>query len=231
MNKTTANLLVLAAFAGAGVALSIACGGKPAETPSATNASATPADTGAPAASTSGAPADTSSASAAASAAPPPLATVLMTDPGAVQKIIDGASSAPAATLKPKGVSGGDALAKGIRDLAKKAASGMEPDGPLATGKMKEKQHLQTDVTLQQGKCYTLVGYSDKVKDLDLYLLAPGVSGISGQDTTDDNKPVIGGPPTPMCPERTTAITYKVDVVADSGEGDVAVQLYSKKAK
>jgi hypothetical protein len=65
------------------------------------------------------------------------------------------------------------------------------------------------------------------VKDLDLYLLLPpGI--LSGQDTTDDNAPVIGGPPQPMCPVATTPVTYKLDVVADQGAGEVAVQLYSK---
>ena len=101
------------------------------------------------------------------------------------------------------------------------------PDGPLAMGSIKEKQHLQTDVTLAPGKCYSIVGYSKKVKDLDLYLLLPpGV--LSGQDLTDDNKPVIGGPPQPMCPVSATSVTYKLDIFADAGSGDVAVQLFSK---
>jgi hypothetical protein len=65
------------------------------------------------------------------------------------------------------------------------------------------------------------------VKDLDLYLFVPpGV--LSGQDLTDDNKPIIGGAPQPMCPVSTTAVTYKLDIFADQGAGDVAVQLFSK---
>ena len=103
----------------------------------------------------------------------------------------------------------------------------MQPDGPLASGNVKEKHHLQTDITLQPGKCYSIIGFSRKVRDLDLYLLLPpGI--LSGQDLTDDNKPVIGGPPQPMCPVSSTPITYKLDIFADSGSGDVAVQLYSK---
>ena len=103
----------------------------------------------------------------------------------------------------------------------------MQAEGPLAMGSIKEKQHLQTDVTLAPGKCYSIVGYSQKVKDLDLYLmLPPGV--LSGQDLTDDNKPIIGGPPSPMCPVAAQAITYKLDIYADNGNGDVAVQLFSK---
>ena len=49
-----------------------------------------------------------------------------------------------------------------------KLPGGMKPEGPMATGALKEKQHLQTDITLQPGKCYSILGFSKKVKDLDL---------------------------------------------------------------
>lgn len=230
MTKTTAHLLALVALAGAGSIPALACGGapKPAETASAPSGTSA-LDQSAAAGSASPAPADSSSAAAAAStdSTPSPLAQVLTTDTGQIQKIYDAASSAPAATLKPDGAKGGDALAKGVRDVAKKLPAGMQPDGPLAMGNVKEKQHLQTDVTLQPGKCYSIVGFSKKVKDLDLYLLLPpGI--LSGQDLTDDNKPIIGGAPQPMCPVSQTAVTYKLDIFADSGGGDVAVQLFSK---
>jgi hypothetical protein len=232
MKKITANLLVLCALTGVGVLPAVACGGsnKPAATegePSENHSLDGPASSS-PTQSALATPADSSSA--AASAAPAdtaaPLAQILTTDSGQVQKIYDAANGAPAATLKPSGATGGDPLAKGVRDAAKKLPAGMTPDGPLAMGSLKEKQHLQTDVTLQPGKCYSIVGYSKKVKDLDLYLLLPpGI--LSGQDLTDDNHPVIGGPPQPMCPVSSTAVTYKLDIYADSGAGDVAVQLFS----
>jgi hypothetical protein len=159
--------------------------------------------------------------------APTPLAQVLVTDAAVIQKGFDATVGAPAATLKPDGAKGTDALAKGVRDASKKLPAGMQPDGPMALGSLKEKQHLQTDVTLAPGKCYSIVGFAAKVKDLDLFLyLPPGM--LSGQDLTDDNKPIIGGAPTPMCPVASTAITYKLDIFADVGAGDVAVQVYSK---
>jgi hypothetical protein len=224
MNRTTANLLVLSGIFGAGAVTAMACGGGPAEAPqSPANASAAPAASGAPATGDS----SSASASAAASAAPSPLASVLITDSGTVQKLFDAANTAPAATLKAGGATGADPLAKGVRENAKAGAPGMDPDGPLALGSLKEKQHLQTDVTLKPGKCYAVVGYSPKIKDLDLHLfLPPGI--LSGQDTTDDNKPVIGRAPDWMCPGTSTAITYKVDIFADDGAGEIAVQLYSK---
>jgi hypothetical protein len=242
MTKTTANrlvvrplagrLFVLGALASVGSLPALACGGgqkPPAETASAAPSDTSVLDTATPAASAPAAPADSSSAAPAAStdSSPSPLAQVLTTDTGQIQKIFEAASSAPAATLKPDGATGGDDLAKGVRDVAKKLSPGMQPDGPLAMGAVKEKQHLQTVVTLQPGKCYSIVGYSKKVKDLDLYLLLPpGI--LSGQDLSDDNRPIIGGPPQPMCPVSQTAVTYKLDIFADSGGGDVAVQLFSK---
>jgi hypothetical protein len=223
MKRTTANLLVMSGIFGAGLVVAAACGGKPAESPQ-SNASATPAASGAPSDSASSGAA---SATPSASAAPSPLASVLITDSGAVQKLFDAATAAPSATLKAGGSTGTDPLAKGVRDNAKAAAPGMDPDGPLAMGSLKEKAHLQTDVTLKPGKCYAVVGYSQKIKDLDLHLLLPpGI--LSGQDTTDDNKPVIGRGPDWMCPAANTAITYKLDIFADDGAGDMAVQLYSK---
>jgi hypothetical protein len=226
MTKTTASLIALCALAATGAVPALyGCGGgaKPAST------AAAPSDTASlpePAvlATSSAAPA---SSTAASDDNPSPLATVLTTDSGQIQKIFQSATTAPAATLKQDGAKGGDPLAAGIRDAAKKLPAGMQADGPLAMGSIKEKQHLQTDVTLAPGKCYSIVGYSKKVKDLDLYLLLPpGI--LSGQDLTDDNKPIIGGPPQPMCPVADKAITYKLDIFADSGGGDVAVQLFSK---
>jgi hypothetical protein len=225
--RPLSSLVVLCMLAAVGATPVFACGGtqKPAESA----AAGEPTENKTldePKAAASATPPPAESASAAA-APEPPLGQVLVTDGGQIQKIFDSANASPSATLKPDGAKGGDALAKGVREAAKKLPPGMQPDGPLAMGSLKEKQHLHTDVTLQPGKCYSIVGFSQKVKDLDLYLLLPpGI--LSGQDLTDDNKPVIGGPPQPMCPVSPQAVTYKLDIFADSGGGDVAVQLFSK---
>jgi hypothetical protein len=171
---------------------------------------------------------DTSAVSAASNDnSSAPLAQILVTDPSIIHKIYEAAKSAPTMKLTPQGVTGSDPLARGIREGSMKLPGGMKPDGPLATGTVKEKNYLQTDVSLQPGKCYSIVGYSKQVKDLDLYLfMPPGI--LTGQDLSDDNKPIIGGPPQPMCPIGSTPLAYKVHLFADLGGGDVAVQLYSK---
>ncbi len=225
-----------------GIAVAVAAACRPAEAPSVTPegdgaAPASESDGGvgpetsaeeahaAPAVGTEGASASASDAGA----GPSPLATVLVTDSGEVQRIFDAAKAAPKASTKPNGVAGPGALAKGLRAFAKTAAAGMKADGPLITGKLDEKKNVQTEITLKPGKCYAIVGYSAKVTDLDLYLLlSPGI--LSGQDLTDDGTPVIGKAPDAMCPVAKSAVKYTLDIVADQGSGEVAVQLYSKKA-
>ncbi len=145
LSGALAGIVLLAPAAGL-----FACGGgKPADSPasasagggsSAASASASPTGSEATAA-----PPPASAAPASASAPPQaaPLGAVLMTDATVVQKLFDAATASPAATSKAGGASGGDPLAKGVRDLAKQQATGMEADGPLATGNLKEKQHLQ----------------------------------------------------------------------------------------
>jgi hypothetical protein len=227
MTKTIANVLVLSLLTGAGL-LPVACGGnsKPAESAPEPKENAALEEKAPPPAMGSASP----KAEAAPSAAPDttPLAQILEVDPKAIQKEFDDMNSAPLAQLKEDGLKKKtDALAKGILDGSKKLPPGMKPEGPLATGKVGEKSHLRAEFTLQAGKCYSLLGFSPTVKDLDLYLmLPPGI--LSGQDLTDDNKPIIGGPPSPMCPTSQTPVLYKLDIFADKGAGEVAVQLFSK---
>jgi hypothetical protein len=210
-----------------------ACGGgtPPAESPptASASASAAPAASDSSAAAASASSAAPSASASAAPAGPAPLGAVLITDASVVQKLFDDSAASPATKTKAGGVTGAGPVAKGIRDLAKDMASGMTADGPLHTGTLKEKGHIHSEVTLSQGKCYALVGFSPTVKDLDVHLLLPpGI--LSAQDTTDDNKPVVGKAPDALCPAASTAITYKVDIFADQGAGDVGVQLYSKAA-
>jgi hypothetical protein len=211
-----------------------ACGGS--EPPAASPAT-TPGSTSGPTSGTS-TPSDPSTTGAGAATpgtantnAPvtAPLSTVLTTDPNQLSQMYAAAASAATASAQP-GASG-DPLDAGLKDLASKQAAGMAPDGPAVRGTLQQGGHLEMLITLQAGKCYSILGFSPStgVKDLDLHLLSPPLYNIlSGEDTTDDNLPVVGKPPTPMCPAVGVNIPYKVDIYADKGGGPVAVQLYSK---
>jgi hypothetical protein len=107
----------------------------------------------------------------------------------------------------------------------------MKADGTVASGSLKEGDHLAWSVTLAPGKCYAIVGYSPsgEIQDLDLHLLSPPFySVLTGEDTTDDNAPVVGAAPNPMCPVVSVQMPYKVDITAQKGAGHAAVQLFSK---
>jgi hypothetical protein len=140
------------------------------------------------------------------------------------------AASASNAFLAPSG-SAGDPIEGGIRSVAQKFAPGMQPEGQIAKGTLQEKGHAEMMVTLEVGKCYSVIGYSPQagVADLDLHLLSPPLYNIlTGEDTTDDNTPVIAKAPSPICPVVAVTLPYKVDVFADRGSGAYGVQLYSK---
>jgi hypothetical protein len=107
----------------------------------------------------------------------------------------------------------------------------MKPEGLVATGVLKEGDHYVWPLSLPPGKCYAIVGWSPtgEVQDLDLHLLAPPFfSSITGEDVTDDNMPVVGGGPNPMCPVTASPMPYKLDITAQKGGGHAAVQVYSK---
>jgi hypothetical protein len=125
----------------------------------------------------------------------------------------------------------GDVTDAGLKVSALRVAPGMQPEGDELKQTLTEGQHAVMMVSLQAGKCYTIVGFSapGAVKDLDLNLLAPPFyMTLAGQDLTHNNTPAIGASPSPMCPVTPFALQYKLDVLAKSGSGQVAVQLYSK---
>jgi hypothetical protein len=173
----------------------------------------------------------------------------MTTDPAQLQAIFAQAAQAAQAFLQPPGSAPppaaggappaagappaipGDLVSAGIAAAALLEAKGMQPEGSQAKGQLAEGGHLEFMVPMQAGKCYTLIGFSPpgQVRNLDLNLLAPPFYNmLAGQDNTDDNIPVIGKSPNPMCPIVPVPLNYKVDIVARSGAGQVGVQLFSK---
>jgi hypothetical protein len=209
-------------------AMPVACGGKdkPATAPPVASASVST-----PPAATGSAPVASATASAAPSAsAPNPLAAILTTDPNQIAAMIAAAASAVPAVIGP--AVPGDPIEAGIKGLAAKHAPGMQPVGGVARGDLKEGgDHVSMMVNLEPGKCYAIIGFSPKdgVRDLDLRLLVPPLYNfLAGEDVTDDNAPVIGKAPNPMCPILPVTIAYKVDISSQKGAGKAGVQLFAK---
>jgi hypothetical protein len=160
--------------------------------------------------------------------AAPPLAP---TDPNSLQGILQGIQNAMQGQTVPGGGAGIDLTDVGLKAHAMRVAPGMQPEGDELKQNLQQGQHAVMMVTLQAGKCYTLVGFSapGAVADLDLNLLAPPLyMTLAGQDLTHNNTPVIGAHPGQMCPVIAFPLQYKLDVVANKGSGIVAVQLFSK---
>lgn len=160
-----------------------------------------------------------------------PTAPLAPTDPNSLQGILQGLQGAFSGTMVNPGSLGGDLTDAGLKALALRAAPGMQPEGDELKQNLTEGQHAVIMVTLQAGKCYSVVGFSPLggVKNLDLNLLAPPLyMTLAGQDLTHNNTPTIGGAPSPMCPVLMFPLQYKLDVFAQAGSGPVAVQLYSK---
>ncbi len=163
--------------------------------------------------------------------APTPTAPLAPTDPNSLQGILNGLQGALGGQMVTPGGLAGDLTEAGLKAQAMRVAPGMQPEGNELKQQLNEGQHAVIMVTLQAGKCYTVVGFSPLggVKDLDLNMLAPPLyMTLAGQDLTHNNTPTIGAAPSPMCPVIMFPLQYKLDVFAQSGSGQVAVQLYSK---
>jgi hypothetical protein len=161
-------------------------------------------------------------------AAPTALAP---TDPNSLQGILNGLQGALGGQMVNPGSLTGDLTDAGLKAFALRVAPGMQPEGDELKQTLNEGQHAVIMVTLQAGKCYTVVGFAGLggVKNLDLNMLAPPLyMTLAGQDMSKTNTATIGASPSPMCPVIMFPLQYKLDVFAQSGSGPVAVQLYSK---
>jgi hypothetical protein len=161
-------------------------------------------------------------------------------DPNSLQSILQGIQGALQGTLIAPGALPADLTEAGLKAQSLRVAPGMQPEGDQLKQNLAEGQHAVMMLTMQAGKCYTIVAFSPVgginegggVKDLGLNLLAPPLYiTLAGQSMTHSNTPTIGAmgsSPSAMCPVIAFPLQYKLDVFARLGSGQVAVQLYSK---
>ncbi len=137
------------------------------------------------------------------------------------------------------------AMQLAIRDREKTELSGhMSPEGTYTCQKAAEGLPISMAVTLQPGKCYSIIGVAyPNVTELDLFLrlnllsgnTAPkGLAPLLAQDTENGTNATIGKgqncykiPVIPLLPP--SPLPAKVEAVARIGSGPVAFQIYSKK--
>ena len=148
------------------------------------------------------------------------------------------AATAPQATAAPQPTAAPTAGAQDaivgalIAPVGAKYAPGMSAAGAPFSANMTAGTHQSMMVTMQAGSCYTVVGVSPPgvgVTSLNLSMLAPPFYTTSaGASTVNTNESVIGAGKTMTCPILPIPIQYKIDIFAKTGNGPVAVQVFSK---
>jgi len=120
-----------------------------------------------------------------------------------------------------------------LDQLAMIEAPGMQRENRICAH-LGQGERIEQTVTLQASKCYTMLGVSpDGVTNLDLTLVAviPGQTAplVLARETTTGSVAIIGGKVTGgYCLPWPFSLSTRLEVVATSGAGTVAAQVYWK---
>ena len=115
--------------------------------------------------------------------------------------------------------------------LQQSEAPGMQPEGSSAAGQCSEGQTFELPLTLQPGKCYTVIAVSMGVQELDAQIATQPVPQapplVLAQDNTSGGQAVVAGKgcfknPSPI------AVPGKVIIKATRGTGAAVAQIYVK---
>ncbi len=124
------------------------------------------------------------------------------------------------------------AIDAAIQAQAAKDAPGMAIDGTPGRVTLAEGGTFNMLVTLQPGRCYTIIAMSSllQVSQLEVKLLAPPLFNIeAGRSAPGDKNPaVLGRGKAATCPLSPIAIPYRVDTTARKGAGRVGIAVFSK---
>ncbi len=154
----------------------------------------------------------------------------------AVLTMADAAADAAPVASGSAAALGGPALDAaidlGIQAQAAKDAPGMSVEGTVNHATLAEGAVFNTLVTLQPGRCYTIIAASAplQISTVEVKLLAPPLFNVEAgrSGATDKNPAVLGKGKAATCPISPIAIPYRVDVVARKGAGRVGVAVYSR---
>ena len=127
----------------------------------------------------------------------------------------------------------GDVADVAIKTIAAMSAQGMQPEGQRFNGTVTEGGNTTTTVSLQAGKCYSIITVANPpmggVMAFQAELLAPLTQAqVESQAGASPNGAVLGAGAKCIAPFTPLPVPYTVRVTAKKGSGGVAVQLYSK---
>jgi hypothetical protein len=160
-------------------------------------------------------------------AAPPPTASAAPPDlvgqlGGMLGGIVSGLGT---------GVPGADPITTGIQYNAQQNAPGMKGEGSVVRLQLNQGATGEGQITLQPGKCYTLVASSlPGVIDVAMRatLPAPMTQQVLGQNETTGPMPVVWAKDKCYRNAAPMAIPVRVEVVMKQGAGMVGFQPYAK---
>jgi hypothetical protein len=144
-----------------------------------------------------------------------------------------GSGAAAGSPATPIAVPAAAAVEPLLKQLASgEVAAGMQPEGSPFAGNFQEGQVLEQQLTIQAGKCYTVVGASMGIQELDIQLVlvpSPLPPQVLAQDQSQGGTAVLGGKAA-GCFKN--ALPFggpgKVVIKATRGAGLGIAQIYSK---
>ena len=145
-----------------------------------------------------------------------------------------GTSSVPPQTATPLAPANAGTLSAVFTAVSLSHTSGSTPEGQIAGGSFKQGDVLHVPLTLQPGRCYTVVGVSAGITELDMSLVVAAMPGIPLQtivlaiDATSGPTAVIGS--NSSCFKNPTPIPMPAIAVvrATKGAGAALAQAFSR---
>lgn len=118
-----------------------------------------------------------------------------------------------------------------LRGLAQSELSGAKEDGSAFAGQFQEGQVLEQALTLQPGRCYSVVGIGVGIEELDVEIVAhqpPAPEFVAAQDQGTGPQATLGGGQSCFKNPLPVAGPAKVRVRATKGAGLALTQVYSR---
>jgi len=116
--------------------------------------------------------------------------------------------------------------------LQQQEAPGMQAEGQAFAGQFQEGQTLEQPLTLQPGKCYTVVAIGAGIQELDAMIAAQPLPQLPAtplaQDNTSGAQATVGGKGSCFKNAAPLAVPAKVIIKATRGAGSAVAQVYVK---
>ena len=140
-----------------------------------------------------------------------------------------GSSGGSATPIAPAAVSAATPV---LTAMAASEVQGMQPDGGAFAGQFQEGQTLEQPFNIQPGKCYSVVGVSVGIQELDIQIAAQPVPNLPptvlAQDNSSGPNATLGGKGSCFKNPLPVGGPAKVIVKASKGSGMALAQIYVK---